>query len=236
MPLLWLFCRIAEVSNTQERMRTLVSLAVRFYLWLLQVSGLMELRVFGLEHVPPRATVFVANHPSLLDALFFLAMFPRCVCVVKGRLNSFSPYVFAIRFAGYVTNSHSQGALGELLGQLSKGHSLVIFPEGSRTPVSGQLGKFQRGAANIAQRAGVDLSPVIIRCSPPVLYKERRWHDCPQQKCRVSLEFLPPIAVSVQPAKDNTPWVVSRRVTAELEELFQQRLCSPHARAVAPGG
>ena len=72
----------------------------------------------------------------------------------------------------------SPGRLLEEAGRfLSEGVNVVVFPEGSRTPIGGELRPFQRGAAQMAARAHAPVLPVTIDFDPPVLAKGQAWHD-----------------------------------------------------------
>ena len=45
---------------------------------------------------------------------------------------------------------------------LKEGRSLVIAPEGTRSP-TGRLGRFKKGAFHMAMQAGVPIVPVVFR-------------------------------------------------------------------------
>ena len=64
------------------------------------------------------------------------------------------------------------------LRHLEAGRSVVIFPEGTRSPAGG-LGAFHAGAAFVALRSGRDLVPVLLSCEPSTLTKGRSWYDVP---------------------------------------------------------
>jgi 1-acyl-sn-glycerol-3-phosphate acyltransferase len=216
--------------------RDAVSRGVRLYLSLLQRSGLIELQVKGLsEQYRSLPAVIVANHPSLLDALFFFALFPRCTCIVKKSLFVFSPYSFVIAQAGYIVSAADRNVVEEAKEELQAGHSVIIFPQGTRSgrdsadfageDEGGKLdgselraGKFKRGAAAIALRSGAPIIPVYIACDPPVLGREQRWYEIPQRTCLISLEFDRPRTVQVDAGE--TLSMAARRVTADLEKFF----------------
>jgi 1-acyl-sn-glycerol-3-phosphate acyltransferase len=72
--------------------------------------------------------------------------------------------------------------------RLGSGHSLFVFPEGTRSP-DGELRDFHRGAFWIAARNRVPVVPVVISGTERVLAK-RSFRIVPQQ---VDLHILDPI-------------------------------------------
>ena len=67
-------------------------------------------------------------------------------------------------------------AVRHAVERLRAGHSVVVYPEGTRTPAEG-LRPFQRGAAHIALRAGCDVVPVCITVTPRALMQGQGWTD-----------------------------------------------------------
>src|SRR6185436_20227364 len=86
-----------------------------------------------------------------------------------------------VRRAGYLSNDHGDAIVAECVARLRDGRSVIVFPEGTRSPSTG-LGAFQRGAAHIALTRGCPLLPVVITCRPPTLGKGARWHDVPDHR------------------------------------------------------
>lgn len=77
---------------------------------------------------------------------------------------------------------------------LKDGNNLIIFPEGTRTPVQG-ANRLQRGAAHVAVRGRIDITPVHIHSSLPMLTKGTPWWKVPVRKPHFTIEVRPDIAV-----------------------------------------
>ena len=77
------------------------------------------------------------------------------------------PFVgFACRMAGFIfvdnsTARSAQKSVQEAKNRLKHGRSLVIFPEGARTP-DGHLGRFKRGAYQIAIEQQLPIIPITL--------------------------------------------------------------------------
>ncbi|SUB17443.1 Uncharacterised protein [Pantoea agglomerans] len=98
--------------------------------------------------------------------------------------------------------------------------NILIFPEGTRTRYGHPL-TLQRGAANIAVRAGCDLRVVHITCSQRMLDKQSRWYQIPPVK--------PLFTVRVQTRIDSQSFcesnpdaqpLAARRLTRHLQQAL----------------
>jgi 1-acyl-sn-glycerol-3-phosphate acyltransferase len=119
--------------------------------------------------------VYVANHPSLLDVTAIIAHIPHACCVVKGSLMTNPLVGRLLRACGHVSAGDGGLSAGvkvmeELRGRLQEGFSVLVFPEGTRSPKGG-MHRFRRGAFEVARLAGVPVVPLFLEVSPPALGK-----------------------------------------------------------------
>lgn len=104
--------------------------------------------------------IVVANHPSLLDVVFLFSVIPNADCIVRAGLNKH--VVHGIVKNLYIVNSLDvQTLIADCVETLHKGNTLIVFPEGTRTPHNGQ-NEYKRGAARAAITSGCPLVPVHI--------------------------------------------------------------------------
>src|SRR3546814_19561457 len=83
-----------------------------------------------------------------------------------------------MHWAGYIGDSNPPQLVADCVATLKAGHSLMIFPEGTRSH-PGQPLQAPHGTARIALESGAPVLPVTIRCQPLMLDKGRPWHDVP---------------------------------------------------------
>jgi len=129
----------------------------------------------------------------------------------------------AVRAAGYISNVEGAGVVEKVVERLRAGRSVVIFPEGTRSPKEG-LGKFYRGAAHAALRSGCDLVPVVITVEPRKLMKGQKWYDLPEQPIEMDVRVLEPISPSKSLTGSEPVGMAARRVTAALREGYEREL------------
>ena len=110
--------------------------------------------------------VFFANHQSLYDIPVLLHTLPQDArFLAKKSLFSIPIFGFAMRKAGFVPVDRGAGAsaakaaLRAASDQLADGHSILLFPEETRS-LTGKILPFKTGGVLIALRAGVRIVPV----------------------------------------------------------------------------
>lgn len=125
----------------------------------------------------PRPCILVANHQSFFDA-FCMGALPiyDLVFAVRAwpfRIPFYGPYM---RRGEYLNSEElsCETFLGEARERLERGISLVIFPEGTRSP-DGELGRFYSGAFKLAVETGTPLVPLCITGTGAFLPKGRAW-------------------------------------------------------------
>lgn len=203
-------------GGSDLRAQRAVHRCARSFLGLVQALRVLRIEVWGAERLRgdgPR--LIVANHPTLFDIVLLCALFPQMDCVVKPSWTR-NPFLRGLtRGANHVRGDSPRLVLRACTERLGQGRTLLVFPEGTRSPRGG-LGPFHRGAAHIALRAGAPLVPVVIRCQPPILSKGQKWYDLAAHPVRV--------AIRVCDEMHPDPSADSRQLTRELREFFAKEL------------
>jgi 1-acyl-sn-glycerol-3-phosphate acyltransferase len=125
-------------------------------------------RTFGRENIVPSATyVFASNHTSALDILALFGQLPANFrWIAKKELFKIVLFGPAMLRAGYIPIDRSDHraalkSLNRAAERISTGASVVIFPEGTRSP-DGKLLPFKSGGLALAIRSGRPVVPVAI--------------------------------------------------------------------------
>lgn len=220
-PLLRLLVR--ERIVRERRARVLIRWMMIVFVAIMRAIGVVEVEVAGAERLRRRGVLVLANHPTLIDVVLLLALMEDAVCIVKGAL-SVNPFTRGpVLMAGYIQNSEGPQLVDEAVAALRAGSNLMIFPEGTRTPGSGEL-TLQRGAANIALRSGIDITPVVIRCRTRFLTKDTPWWKVPPQRAHLRLEVADDIAVRPFIGRAAAAGRAARDLTRFLKDYFAKEL------------
>jgi len=210
-----------SLAKRVEVVRGSIRFFCRLYLRTLKFLGLMSYDYQGFEHLDCRGKLIVANHPTLLDAVFLMALIPNATFVAKAAMTRHALTGGIARLAGYIANDEEGIDLSEHAVQsLQRGEALVIFPEGTRT--SGGVPKFKRGAANIAIASRCPMVPVKITCEPITLQKNQKWYDIPPRKPRFGLCVLPEIVIESVIDTSRPSGIQARQLTQYLQNRLMQ--------------
>lgn len=146
---------------------------------LMKALGLLRAEIHHAERLRVPGRMIVANHPTLIDVVLLIAQIPEVDCIVKQAVLR-NPFMrWPARWAGYIPNSSPEQLIADCVAALRAGHSLLVFPEGTRS-VPGQPLRMMHGAARIALEAGATILPVSIQCEPALLHKGVPWHRAPR--------------------------------------------------------
>ena len=129
-----------------------MQLTFRAFMETMRVLGILTYRVEGAERLREPGRLIVANHPTLIDVVLLVSQMPEVDCIVKRGLWR-NPFLrWPVSWAGYLPTAAGEELIEECSATLRRGHSLLVFPEGTRT-VPGKPLRMQRGAAHIALAA-----------------------------------------------------------------------------------
>ncbi|MGH8224671.1 MAG: lysophospholipid acyltransferase family protein [Gammaproteobacteria bacterium] len=209
-----------------RRVRRLAGVGFRLLLGWIEALGIGRFRVEGREWTDAaRGRLLVANHPCFLDVVALLAYLPDANCVMKGNLRRHPFFALFVRAGGYLGNDSDPERVIEACRKAhERGEAIVIFPEGSRS-APGAAPHFRRGAAQIAVRTGMEILPVTIRCTPPVLTHGRPWFRMPPERfAHVLCLHKPRSPEAFAPLDGLLPSLAARRLTQGLEDYFIRTL------------
>jgi 1-acyl-sn-glycerol-3-phosphate acyltransferase len=224
LPLVALPARLRGASDDEITRRAQGILHVFFRSFVGFMTHWMRVAKFewvGVEALRRGPVLIVANHPSLIDSPLLVSRMPQLDCIIGREWRQIGFMGRAIEAVGYLNASDGGALIAKAVERLRAGRSVVVYPEGSRTPPEG-LRRFQRGAAHIALEAGCDLLPVVLSVSPRVLMKGERWTDFPDENPVWRVEVGEPIHPPTAVAGEGRP-VAARRLTRVLEEYFEKR-------------
>lgn len=143
---------------------------------LVKLTG-SEVEVIGEENIPTDgAVVFVANHQSNFDIPLLLGYINKDKGFVAKAETKKLPVVGGyMKFMNcvFMERTDPRAALKSIkegIEIVKSGHSLVIFPEGTRS-VDGNLNEFKSGSFKLALKSKAPIIPVTINGSINIMKK-----------------------------------------------------------------
>ena len=190
----------------------------------LALSRWFDLRVDGLEHLPPSGPYLIAaNHHNYLDGIVLGVTVPEPISfLVMPRVWRATPlhpmFHRNIRSIPIDLERADVGALRRALRSLQEGRVVGIFPEGPFS-VRGQLEPGLPGVALLALRSGVPVIPAGIRGTDEALAGRRGYIP---RRAALGVRFGPARCFSADgvPAGRGARVRVTRRIMDDIAALL----------------
>jgi 1-acyl-sn-glycerol-3-phosphate acyltransferase len=212
-------------ASRQRTISGLIHVYFRALVWVLRHIGVMQLTTSGAQALlARRAAIVVANHPTWLDVMVLLSLTPRACCVVKSTHWGNPVFWGVVRAAEYVSNADPLALVQAGARQLEAGYTLIIFPEGTRSPARNRLHAFSRGFAYMALDTQAPIVPVLMDCDPPAFAKGMRWYHVPPRPFHMRVNVLAPRGVDEFAVRDVPAALAARHVTSAIEAHITQHL------------
>jgi len=191
-------------------------------LWLASWTVGVRYEVRGREHLPAGPAIIALKHQSAWDTLAAAGLFDDPAIIVKHELLAIPFYGWYLRKAGMIGIDRDVGAaamrrmLVKARAAVARGRSILIFPEGTRTPV-GANAPYHPGVGALVRDLKIPLVPVALNSG--LFWGRRRFLKRPGL---VVVEILPPIVGEID----------RRRITDKL----RRRIEAATARLIAASG
>jgi 1-acyl-sn-glycerol-3-phosphate acyltransferase len=176
-PFLLLPARFRSGIRVRSVIRFLFDLWRRWF----HACGVLRVTWNGFDRPLCPGTIYIANHPTLLDATLILSKLPDAICVVKESLMRNPVIAPAAILAGYVVSGNPVDTVRDAAAKVAAGRSLLVFPEGTRTPSGTSVGPLKPALFHCAERARAPIQLIVVRASKDLVPKGRPWWRPPSE-------------------------------------------------------
>ena len=209
-----------EIHKKRNWVRRLIMVAAWLYIRMMRMLGLLTFDLNSIKGLHRPGSLIIANHLTLIDALFLMSVSARTCFIVKAALADNPITSGLIQLAGYIPNcEHGTQLLDHAVDVLQNNESLVVFPEGTRSAQPGSF-KFKRGAANIALITNCVIQPIYIECEPLALRKGEKWYHLPERPSHYKFSTLPLVHVDAHIDLSQPVSLQARVLTRHLQSLY----------------
>src|ERR1700754_1558077 len=139
----------------------------RSSIWLMRVVCNTKVEYRGVEKIPKGPLIVASKHQSMWETFALLQFFPEPLYILKRELKwipFFGWYLIKTNMIGVLRGAGGRSLIemarraGE---EVRRGRQLIIFPEGTRTPVDAPP-RYKTGVAQVYVDCGVPCLPVAL--------------------------------------------------------------------------
>jgi 1-acyl-sn-glycerol-3-phosphate acyltransferase len=165
--LLGAFIPILMLVQSPNAVRYVSRLWSRGIIWGLRYIVGLTFAELNKERVPQGPKLFVCNHQSSWETLVFNVLIPDVAIVLKESLYRYPIVGWYLKYSPMIPLDRSAGAkalrnmCNEAKAAIDAGRSVLIFPEGTRTPID-ETRKFNRGVELLYKQLDVTVVPIAI--------------------------------------------------------------------------
>jgi 1-acyl-sn-glycerol-3-phosphate acyltransferase len=139
-----------------------------------------------------KPALIIANHQSHIDLALTLQLHPKIIAFTNDWVYNNIFYGWIVKMADYYPASGgAENALPKLEALIADGYSVLIFPEGTRS-ITGDIGRFHKGAFLAAEKLNLDILPVLIHGAGDAVTK----NDFHFKDGALTVKYLPRIKTS----------------------------------------
>lgn len=185
--------KLNKAGKNKEKVELIDKFVLKCTKKLVKISG-ADLTVTGTENVPLNEPVlYVGNHQGNMDIPLLYSTAPQTMAFVAKKEMQKIPllgYWMKERGCVFIDRENPRSsivAINQAIENLKLGHSMAVFPEGTRSK-GPQVGDFKSGSLRIAMKSGVKIIPVSIKDSYKLI--ENKGKNTPAE---VSVHYSEPI-------------------------------------------
>ncbi len=137
-----------------------------------------------------KPAIIIANHASFLDILVTVMQHPKLILLTNKWVYYSPVFGKVVQLADYYPVMEGvDPAIEKFVDIVKDGYSIVIFPEGTRSP-DGMLKRFHKGAFYLAEQLKIDIVPMLLHGTGDTIKKG----DFMVMNAFMTMKFLPRIS------------------------------------------
>lgn len=208
-------------SSPEKAAQYLHSVTKTWAKTMVKITG-STVTVMGAEKIPANSAVlFVSNHQANFDIPILLGYLDKpkgfVAKVELAKLPLVSTWMEKIQcvFLDRDNVRNSLQAINQAIEILKNGHSMIIFPEGTRSKCE-QMGEFKKGSLKLAIKAQAPIVPLTINGSYKIMGQKGMVIEPAQVKVVVGDPIYPTNLSKEE--KENLAELVKERIAANLQK------------------
>jgi len=187
--------------------------------------------VEGLELIPEETVLFVCNHEGNFDIPSLIAYIPKPFAFMSKvevkKLPIIKDWMEAMNcvFIDRTNRKSSMRSITDMVSTLKAGHSMIIFPEGTRSK-GNEVQEFKSGFVRIAKEAKIQIVPIAIAGTSDIMENNQN----KIKPAHVFITVLPTISIDTIQELSSKELIahVHQKIAVEVKHLHQTKNQMPH--------
>ncbi len=193
------------------------------FVWITKMICGIKYEIRGLEKLPSRPSIAMANHQSFWDNVFMQVIIPKHSWIIKRELFDIPFFGWGLKAVDPIAVDRSDAIsvkqiLTQGVAKLKQGLWIVIFPESTRLRPE-QKAKFKPSAAKLAALAGVPI--VLVAHNAGVYWPKGFWITKPGTIEVVIVGTIEEEEIAKSDVRELTD-KIENLINEEKERLFQK--------------
>ena len=179
----------------------LANIWINGILILLRIICRINYEIKGEENIPKKGVIVASKHQSAFETLLLFKFINKSIFIHKKELFFIPIFGLYLKKSNMVSINRKEGPkamrkmIKDVKENINKGFSIIIFPEGTRTPV-GERKPYKYGITALYKGLNVPCLPVAINAG--YFWSRRRFLRYPG---KMVIEFLKPIPPGLEQEK-----------------------------------
>lgn len=172
-PYVWIYVKTGKMTERKRRhIHQIIYRSAKLITLRIGIPGAKYRKPATASADFDKASVIICNHQSHFDLIYLLSLSPNMIFLTNDWVWNNPFYGFLIRHAEYYpASSGIDNLLPKFRSLVSRGYSIAIFPEGTRS-ADCKIARFHQGAFYVAEQLGVGVMPIILYGTGRVLRKK----------------------------------------------------------------
>jgi len=147
--------------------RYIANLWIEGILWLLKLTCGLIYEIRGKENIPDNAIIIASKHQSTFETFLLFRLIKKSIFIHKKELFLIPIFGLYLKKSNMIAIKRDEGpkALRKMLTEAKQkildGHSIIIFPEGTRK-MPGERPDYKTGIAGIYKETEAAILPVAL--------------------------------------------------------------------------
>tara|TARA_B100000686_G_C16375442_1_gene754709 strand:- start:30 stop:674 length:645 start_codon:yes stop_codon:yes gene_type:complete len=203
---------------SSSKIRNVANLWINGIFVLLKLICSISYEIIGENNIPKKPVIVASKHQSTFETFLLFKIINKSIFIHKKELFFIPIFGLYLKKCNMIAINRNEGPkamrkiLNKVKEKINNGHSIIIFPEGTRKK-PGELPSYKTGIAGIYKEAEISVLPVVVNSG---LYWPK--HTFIKKSGKIIIKFLEPISPNLE--KNNFLKIIESTIEKETNKII----------------